>query len=316
MKNYKLADPHHVPWKRKGLRAGFLRIFLSIAFTCSIPLASNLARAQSTFGSIVGAVHDPSGGVVGKARITILDRQTASTRSATTDTTGSYVVVNLEPGDYQVDIEAPGFQRATYADLVLQARQTIRVDINLTLQTQSQSVSVADTAPVINTDVSNLAETKTGRELVDLPVAIGSRGSGSTSPITTLTTQPGIQTDNSGNISVSGSKQDMLSVNIDGISTMSPRSYAPISELFPSFNSIEEIRVSEINNAAEFGGISDITTISKGGTIENLRVMSGPPLLRQSALDAVSNWLYRPYLLNGQPVEVETTVNVVFTLAR
>jgi protein TonB len=57
-------------------------------------------------------------------------------------------------------------------------------------------------------------------------------------------------------------------------------------------------------------------TISKGGTIENLRVMSGPPLLRQSALDAVSNWLYRPYLLNGQPVEVETTVNVVFTLAR
>jgi protein TonB len=44
-------------------------------------------------------------------------------------------------------------------------------------------------------------------------------------------------------------------------------------------------------------------------------VLSGPTVLQQSALDAVSQWRYRPYLLNGQPVEVETTVNVIFTLA-
>src|SRR5947208_12986688 len=47
---------------------------------------------------------------------------------------------------------------------------------------------------------------------------------------------------------------------------MSARNSAPISELFPSFDGIAEIRVSEINNTAEFGGISDITTISKSGT--------------------------------------------------
>lgn len=57
-------------------------------------------------------------------------------------------------------------------------------------------------------------------------------------------------------------------------------------------------------------------TISKAGTIENLQVVSGPPLLQQAALDAVARWVYRPYLLNGQPVEVETTVNVVFSLSR
>jgi protein TonB len=56
--------------------------------------------------------------------------------------------------------------------------------------------------------------------------------------------------------------------------------------------------------------------ISKTGTIEKLRVESGPPMLRQAALDAVSSWRYRPYLLSGEPVEVETTVNVVFTLVR
>jgi protein TonB len=57
-------------------------------------------------------------------------------------------------------------------------------------------------------------------------------------------------------------------------------------------------------------------TISKAGNIENLRVLSGPPMLQQSALDAVSTWRYRPYLLDGQPVEVETTVNVIFTFDR
>jgi protein TonB len=55
-------------------------------------------------------------------------------------------------------------------------------------------------------------------------------------------------------------------------------------------------------------------TISRTGAIENLRVVEGPAILRQAALDAVKQWRYRPYMLNGQPVEVETTVDVQFTL--
>jgi protein TonB len=55
-------------------------------------------------------------------------------------------------------------------------------------------------------------------------------------------------------------------------------------------------------------------TISKTGVIEDLHVLSGPLILRQAAMNAVQYWRYRPYLLNNQPVEVETTVNVVFSL--
>jgi protein TonB len=54
--------------------------------------------------------------------------------------------------------------------------------------------------------------------------------------------------------------------------------------------------------------------ISRSGTIENPRVVSGPTLLQQAAIDAVKQWRYRPYLLNDQPVEVETTINVDFRL--
>ena len=57
-------------------------------------------------------------------------------------------------------------------------------------------------------------------------------------------------------------------------------------------------------------------TISKAGTIEGLRVVSGPAMLQQAAIDAVKTWRYRPYLLNQQPVEVETTISVIFKLER
>ncbi len=55
-------------------------------------------------------------------------------------------------------------------------------------------------------------------------------------------------------------------------------------------------------------------TISKEGRITDLHVISGPAMLQQSAMEAVRNWRYRPYLLNGEPVEVETTINVIYTL--
>jgi protein TonB len=55
--------------------------------------------------------------------------------------------------------------------------------------------------------------------------------------------------------------------------------------------------------------------ISREGTIENLQVVSGPPLLVGAAIEAVRQWRYRPYLLNGEPVEVETQVTVNFVLS-
>src|SRR6516225_9716795 len=54
--------------------------------------------------------------------------------------------------------------------------------------------------------------------------------------------------------------------------------------------------------------------ISKDGTIENLHLVSGHPMLAPAAIEAVKQWRYKPYFLNGEPVEVDTTINVNFTL--
>jgi TonB family protein len=55
--------------------------------------------------------------------------------------------------------------------------------------------------------------------------------------------------------------------------------------------------------------------IGKEGRILNLRAVGGPPMLQQAAIDAVQQWVYRPYMLNGLPVEVETTITIPFTLS-
>jgi protein TonB len=54
--------------------------------------------------------------------------------------------------------------------------------------------------------------------------------------------------------------------------------------------------------------------ISKTGAIEDLRIISGHSLFKQSVLDAVKQWRYRPTLLNGEPIDVITTITVNFTL--
>ena len=56
--------------------------------------------------------------------------------------------------------------------------------------------------------------------------------------------------------------------------------------------------------------------IGKDGTIQNLEVISGEPVLAQSALDAVKQWVYQPTLLNGEPVEVMTQIDVNYTLSQ
>lgn len=71
--------------------------------------------------------------------------------------------------------------------------------------------------------------------------------------------------------------------------------------------------------AAKAGGVTGTVVIEarigKDGHVYDLSVVSGPPPLQKAAMEAVRQWVYKPYLLNGEPVEVKTTINVMFTLS-
>jgi hypothetical protein len=83
------------------------------------------ANAQSTFGSIVGVVHDSTQAVVPDASVKIRSLEDNSTRSTTSDQNGSFEFVNLKPGDYTLSAEAPGFAEFQVPSAELTARQTL-----------------------------------------------------------------------------------------------------------------------------------------------------------------------------------------------
>ncbi|MBV8846017.1 MAG: energy transducer TonB [Bryobacterales bacterium] len=64
------------------------------------------------------------------------------------------------------------------------------------------------------------------------------------------------------------------------------------------------------------GTVKLMGIIAKDGTVQKLQVISGHPLLQKAALDAVSQWLYQPTILDGQPVEVIAPIDVLFTISR
>jgi hypothetical protein len=256
--------------------------------------SSICALAQSTFGSIVGTVKDQSGSVVPGASVTLVNVGSSATHTATSSASGNYEFLNLDAGTYRVTVSANGFKDEVFDHLVLQARDTQRIDASLAVGAASQTVEVQAAGDVITTDQSSLASTKTGHELVDLPVAVYSRSNGSTSPILTLTTEPGVQVDDNSNLVVAGTTPALMSYTIDGISSVNVENSGPINELFPSFNSISEIRVSESNNNAEYSGVADVTTTSRAGTndyhggvfenLENTALTAGNPFTGKPSL--------------------------------
>ncbi len=79
---------------------------------------------------------------------------------------------------------------------------------------------------------------------------------------------------------------------------------------------VEPVYPAEAKASGIQGSVILDAVIGKGGIIENLKALSGPPELIQSAVDAVKQWTYKPYLLNGDPVAVETTITVTYALAK
>ena len=72
----------------------------------------------------------------------------------------------------------------------------------------------------------------------------------------------------------------------------------------------------EAKKARVQGTVKLEAVIGKTGEVEQLKVISGEPMLQQSSIDAVRRWTYKPFLLNGAPVEVKTTISVSYTLAK
>lgn len=104
--------------------------------------------AQSTFGTVLGTVKDPSGSFVPKAKVQLVNAGTNAVREEETSRDGRYQFNNVDVGNYQLRVEASGFQTTTYQPFDLAARDTTRVDIDLQVASQATSVTVEVVAAI------------------------------------------------------------------------------------------------------------------------------------------------------------------------
>jgi hypothetical protein len=223
-----------------------------------------LSYAQSTFGVIVGTVKDASGAVLNGASIRLTNLGENIARDTTTGGDGTYEFQNTKPGLYSVAVSHAGFRTFEARDLTLVARQTLRVDAALQLGEVSERVEVQAAAGVIATDSPAISGSLSGQKVLDLPGNL--RAGGNTTPYNLIATLPGVQPDNGNGYSIQGGLPAQTETSVDGISVTNVTGNSPNRNLFPSVESIAEIKVQGVGNTAEYGAPGDIATISKSGT--------------------------------------------------
>jgi len=129
------------------------RYALILVSTCA-----GIATAQISTATLEGTVTDPTGGVVAGATVTAKNLGTQVTRSVTTGGSGEYTISNLPVAHYSVTIGSPGFKTYTIADVELQVAQRAIVDASLQIGGVEQRVTVAATAPIVETSEASVGQ--------------------------------------------------------------------------------------------------------------------------------------------------------------
>jgi hypothetical protein len=135
------------------------------SFLFSVP-----AFAQVNLGRILGAITDQTGGVIAGANVTVIDEGRGVSRPLVSDGAGEYAAPGLTPGTYTVRAEAPGFQVAEHKGIAVGVGEDSRVDLTLQPGAQTQTITVTEELPMVNTTNAQLGGTLDARLVDELPV--------------------------------------------------------------------------------------------------------------------------------------------------
>jgi Carboxypeptidase regulatory-like domain len=246
-----------------------------------ILLSGPWAVGQSTFGSIRGTTLDQTGSFIPQAQVTLHSVDANTDFPATSDDHGNFLFENIKPGHYSLAAAKDGFAKAIVDNVELAARQDLRLDVNLALASQNQTVEVTEAAALMNTENATLADSKLNSDITQLPM--NSRAV-SSSPLAALAVSPDVVKDTQGNIAVAGATSAQTGFSVDGISTANVLKNGALQDAYPSSEGIQQMTVTAFNNNAEFAQIGDVTFTTKSGT--NQLHGSLFEYLQNNALDA------------------------------
>ena len=269
-------------------------MIVGVLFICA-PLFS-----QGNLGRITGTITDQSGGVIAGATVTVKDLARGVSRTLTTGDSGEYNAPNLLPGSYAVRAEAKGFKATEQQNILLEVGKEIRVDLSLQPGEVSQTITITEAPPMVETTNATLGGTLSNETINDLPL-------NGRNYINLLTLRPGMNVYAGGGSftrSANGTRAEDIGYLIDGLrnddsftgsSVLNAAIPAGDSSTSLPIDAIQEFNT-EQNPKAEFGW--------KPGAIVNAGLKSGTNTIhgtafafgRDTALDA-RNFFNHPGLL-------------------
>jgi Carboxypeptidase regulatory-like domain len=241
--------------------------------------------AQTTTGTIVGRVMDPSGAVVAGVAVTVINEETGLRRSVSTNSQGDYTANLLPIGRYSVEAELSGFKKAKVTGVVLQVNQTVRIDQTMEVGEVTQTVEVTSEIPLVKTDRSDVGQVIESKQVVELPlngrnfIQLAQLGTGAI-PIAKVDAIIA----SFGGVVVNGASSNSNQVTLDGIENQD--FLVPRLGIRPNPDAIAEFKIMGATYSAEFGRASgaNINVVTKSGT--NLYHGGVYEFLRNDNLDA------------------------------
>ena len=271
------------------MHARFLRLSAQptwlLLLVIAFPLLQALSLHAATGGSIAGTVADPSGAVITRATLRLVNIAHQTLYQAFSDREGLYSFPDLPVGHYDLTISAPGFTTQKKTNLTVDTDSAIRVDVALVIGQQSDSVTVTSSTGVqVDFAATHLGEVVSGAEMTALPL----NGRSYTdllaiqpgvAPISTALPSSVIMAGvtgglspsgdlNAGNLSINGQRESSNGFMVDGIDVQEHMNGG--TSIVPDLDSIEEFRVLTNNFDPEYGNYNGgmVTVVSKSGSNE------------------------------------------------
>jgi hypothetical protein len=234
-------------------------------FVCSVA-----CFGQGTTSRVLGTVQDSTGAVVPGAAVKLVNQGTHVTFQTKSSGSGTYAFEAVQPGTYEVDVEAPGFRTYTSRNNEVTIGQPATVNVKLEVGVVTDNVVVESSAETVQTSTSgNLGNLVSETAVMDLPI-VGSRGR---NPLDLVLMQPGVVSGapTGGGIDVHGARDRSWNYTLDGIDINdSSQGGSNTTSFRPNPDMLDEFRVLVGNNTAEYGRNSggQVAMVTRSGTNE------------------------------------------------
>jgi hypothetical protein len=220
--------------------------------------------AAAPTGAIKGYVRDSSGAVVKNANLTLTDENTRVEKKTTTDNTGLYQLLDLNPSAYSLIAEAPGFANKQTGQITVLVGQIVSIDLELSIGNITQTVEVSSGAELLQTEKASTGTNITSEQVGTLPLV--NRRFNDLAILTPGTSfaAPGSQ---AGAFAAAGTRSQSTNWQIDGVNAVDPNVNGPTSS-YRIAEAVQEFSVETTAYSSEFGRAAgaQVNVVTKSGT--------------------------------------------------